>query len=50
MPGKQNGDAGRGPGLSGFYTKARVQNGGEFYIEVPGYEGCNTQDVCIVRP
>ncbi|MFF4351657.1 hypothetical protein [Streptomyces sp. NPDC001530] len=50
MPGKQNGDAGRGPGLSGFYTKARVQNGGEFYIEVPGFEGCNTDDVCVVRP
>ncbi|MGI5375219.1 hypothetical protein ACQEV2_13420 [Streptomyces sp. CA-251387] len=50
MPGKQNGDAGRGPGLSGFYTKARVLDGEEFYIEVPGYEGCNTEDVCVVRP
>ncbi|MER6369969.1 hypothetical protein ABT255_16580 [Streptomyces mirabilis] len=50
MPGKQNGDAGRGPGLSGFFTKARVQNGGAFYMEVPQMEGCNPDDVCVIRP
>ncbi|WP_328668406.1 hypothetical protein [Streptomyces sp. NBC_00328] len=49
MPGKQNGDAGRGPGLSGFFTKARVQNDGEFYIEVPDLEGCNPDDICVIR-
>ncbi|MER5717516.1 hypothetical protein [Streptomyces sp. NPDC002132] len=27
-----------------------TENGGEFYIEVPDHEGCNTEDVCIVRP
>ncbi|MEW2373374.1 hypothetical protein AB0940_28975 [Streptomyces sp. NPDC006656] len=50
MPGQDNMDAGRGPGLSGFYTKARVLNGGAFYMELPGYEGCNLNDVCIPRP
>ncbi|MFE2692508.1 NucA/NucB deoxyribonuclease domain-containing protein [Streptomyces mirabilis] len=50
MPGKQNGDAGRGPGLSGFFTKARVQNGGAFYMEIPQMEGCNPDDVCVIRP
>ncbi|MDX3755755.1 hypothetical protein ACWDBO_07430 [Streptomyces mirabilis] len=50
MPGKQNGDAGRGPGLSGFFTKARVHNGGAFYMEVPQMEGCSPDDVCVIRP
>jgi len=50
MPGKQNGDAGRGPGLSGFYTKARVLDDEAFFIESPRYEGCNIEDVCTVRP
>ncbi|WP_327415674.1 golvesin C-terminal-like domain-containing protein [Streptomyces sp. NBC_01233] len=50
MPGKDNMDAGRGPGLSGFYTKARVLDGGPFYMELPSYEGCNMSDICIPRP
>ncbi|MER5730315.1 hypothetical protein ABT084_18605 [Streptomyces sp. NPDC002138] len=50
MPGQDNMDAGRGPGLSGFYTTARVLNGGAFYMELPGYEGCNFSEVCIPRP
>ncbi|WNI22745.1 hypothetical protein [Streptomyces sp. ITFR-16] len=49
MPGKQNGDAGRGPGLSGFYTKARLADGDPFYMEVPGVEGCTLTDVCTIR-
>lgn len=50
MPGQDNMDAGRGPGLSGFYTKARVLNGGAFYIQLPGYEGCIFTEVCVPRP
>ncbi|MFD9371028.1 hypothetical protein ACFWA6_25465 [Streptomyces sp. NPDC060020] len=50
MPGQDNMDAGRGPGLSGFYTKARVLNDGAFYIQLPGYEGCNFTEVCVPRP
>ncbi|MFF4247459.1 hypothetical protein ACFYY2_23750 [Streptomyces sp. NPDC001822] len=50
MAGKQNMDAGRGPGLSGFYTKARVADGDAFYMDVPGVEGCTLTDVCTVRP
>ncbi|MER6998191.1 hypothetical protein [Streptomyces sp. NPDC000410] len=50
MPGKQNQDAGRGPGLSGFYTKARVLDNGPFYIDVPELSGCNVDEVCVIRP
>ncbi|MER5811758.1 hypothetical protein ABT143_26830 [Streptomyces sp. NPDC002033] len=50
MPGQDNMDAGRGPGLSGFYTKARVLDTRAFYLEVPGYEGCNVDSVCIPHP
>ena len=32
------------------FTKARVQNGGAFYMEVPQMEGCNPDDVCVIRP
>ncbi|MFE2477742.1 hypothetical protein [Streptomyces sp. NPDC059389] len=50
MPGQDNMDAGRGPGLQGFYTKARVLNSKPFYIELPGYEGCTLTEVCVPRP
>ncbi|MFJ2598656.1 golvesin C-terminal-like domain-containing protein [Streptomyces erythrochromogenes] len=49
MPGKDNMDAGRGPGLSGFYTKARVLDTRPFYMELPSYENCNLSEVCIPR-
>ncbi|MEU3415964.1 hypothetical protein ABZ760_32770 [Streptomyces sp. NPDC006658] len=50
MAGKQNMDAGRGPGLAGFFKKARVDDGDALYMDVPGVEGCSLTDVCTVRP
>ncbi|MFJ3826031.1 hypothetical protein [Streptomyces nodosus] len=49
MPGEQNMDDGRGPGLSGFYTKARVADGDAFYMVVPDVEECPLANVCTVR-
>ncbi|MEU0807457.1 hypothetical protein [Streptomyces sp. NPDC005970] len=50
MPAKQNMDAGRGPGLATFVTKMRLLDDDAYYIEVPELEGCDTSDVCVIRP